>query len=122
VLLRTNVEKLSLLPAGSPQTRATELLASQSMANLVEELSSRYSDRIILFDAPPLLPTTESRVLATHMGQIVLVVAADSTTQGAIRQAMATIQSCPIVMPVLNKAIRSEVGSYYGYRSYGYAG
>lgn len=122
VLLRSNVEKLTLLPAGSPQSRSTELLASQSMANLVQELSNRYSDRVIVFDAPPLLPTTESRVLASHMGQIVVVVGADSTTQGTLRQALSTVQACPVVMTLLNKAVRSEVGSYYGYRSYGYAG
>ncbi len=122
VLLRSNVEKLTLLPAGSPQARSTELLASQSMAGLVQELSNRYSDRVIVFDAPPLLPTTESRVLASHMGQIVVVVGADSTTQGTLRQALSTVQSCPVVMTLLNKAVRSEVGSYYGYRSYGYAG
>lgn len=122
VLLRSNVEKLTLLPAGSPQSRSTELLASQSMAGLVQELSNRYSDRVIVFDAPPLLPTTESRVLASHMGQIVVVVGADSTTQGTLRQALSTVQSCPVVMTLLNKAVRSEVGSYYGYRSYGYAG
>ncbi len=122
VLIRTNVERLSLLPAGSPQEHATELLASQAMGNLVQELSRRYSDRVILFDSPPLLPTTESRVLATHMGQIVMVVAAHSTTQGAVRQAMASLKSCPVVMTILNKTVRSEVGSYYGYGSYGYAG
>lgn len=122
VLLRSNVEKLTLLPAGSPQSRSTELLASQSMATLVQELSNRYSDRVIVFDAPPLLPTTESRVLASHMGQIVVVVGADSTTQGTLRQALSTVQACPVVMTLLNKAVRSEVGSYYGYRSYGYAG
>ena len=122
VLIRTNVERLSLLPAGSPQEHATELLASQAMGNLVQELSRRYADRVILFDSPPLLPTTESRVLATHMGQIVMVVAAHSTTQGAVRQAMAALKDCPLVMTILNKTVRSEVSSYYGYGSYGYAG
>ncbi|MFN0303266.1 MAG: XrtA-associated tyrosine autokinase [Burkholderiales bacterium] len=122
VLIRTNVERLSLLPAGSPQEHATELLASQAMGNLVQELSRRYADRVILFDSPPLLPTTESRVLATHMGQIVMVVAAHSTTQGAVRQAMVALKDCPVVMTILNKTVRSDVSSYYGYGSYGYAG
>ena len=121
VLLRTNVERLSILPAGSPQQHATELLASQAMGNLVEGLSRRYSDRVILFDSPPLLPTTESRVLATHMGQIVLVVAAHNTTHGAVHQAMDTIKNCPVVMTILNKATRTEAASYYGYGNYGAA-
>lgn len=121
VLLKTNVEKLTLLPAGKPQSRATELLASESMNRLVDELATRYPDRILIFDAPPLLPSTESRVLATHMGQVVVVVEADRTQQNSLTQALTTIENCPVVMTLLNKVRRSEVGSYYGYYGYGYS-
>jgi receptor protein-tyrosine kinase len=119
VLLRTNIEKLSLLPAGMPHSRATELLASENMNRLLKQMATRYSDRIIVFDSPPLLLTTESRVLATHMGQVVVVVEAERTTHASIRQALATIESCPVKMNVLNKSRRSGPGSYYGY-GYGY--
>jgi len=115
VLLRTNIERLSILPAGTPHDRATELLASESMNRLIDELASRYPDRILIFDAPPLLPSTESRVLATHMGQVILVVEAGKTPQASVSQALSTIESCPVVMTLLNKVARSEVGSYYGY-------
>ncbi len=76
-LLRTNVERLTLLPAGQPRRHATELLASEAMEHLVEELASRYADRIVIFDTPPLLGAPEPAVLATHMGQILVVVEAD---------------------------------------------
>src|SRR5215831_18966779 len=46
-LVRTNVAKLSVIPAGARQRRSTELLASEQMAALLRELASRYSDRII---------------------------------------------------------------------------
>jgi protein-tyrosine kinase len=114
-LVKTNVEKLVVLPAGTRHRRATELLASEQMASLLRELASRYADRIIIFDSPPLLPTTEARVLATHMGQILMVVAADSTTQHQVNQALATIESCEIVLMMLNKASQTDVGTYYGY-------
>lgn len=113
-MLRTNVEKLSLLPAGSPYARATELLASDGMMRLVDELATRYPDRVVIFDAPPLLATTESRVLARHMGQIVMVVEAESTTHAVLQDAMDTIKSCPVVSMVLNKMRQSEMGAYYG--------
>ncbi len=61
-------------------------------------MATRYSDRIIVFDSPPLLLTTESRVLATHMGQVVVVVEVERTTHASIRQALATIESCPVKM------------------------
>ena len=114
-LVKTNIEKLSLLPAGSRHRRSTELLASEQMAGLLREIASRYPDRIIIFDSPPLLATTEARVLASNMGQIIMVVAADSTSQHAVTQALATIEGCEVVMMVLNKASRSDVGAYYGY-------
>jgi protein-tyrosine kinase len=118
-LLKSNIPKLSILPAGMPHERATELLASEAMARLLEDMASRYSDRVIIFDSPPLIPTTEARVLATHMGQIVMVVEAGRTTNGALRQALSTIESCPIKLMMLNKAAGGGPGGYYGY-GYGY--
>jgi len=115
VLMRTNIDKLTILPSGQANGRATELLASDSMDRLLDELATRYSDRIVVFDAPPLLPSTESRVLATYMGQVIVVVAADSTPQKSLNQALTTIEACPVVLPLLNKISRSEVGAYYGY-------
>src|SRR5215472_16118410 len=114
-LVKTNVEKLSILPAGANHPFATELLASEQMASLLRAVALRYPDRIIIIDSPPLLATTEARVLATRAGQIVMVVAADTTTQHAVQQALGTIESCDIVMMMLNKAHRTDVGSYYGY-------
>ena len=115
VILRTNVPNLSVLPAGAPQARATEFLASDNMTRLVDQLASRYSDRILVFDAPPILPSTEARVLASHMGQVVVVVEAERTLQSSVQQTLAALDPCPVVLPVLNKISRSEVGAHYGY-------
>lgn len=120
VLHHTNVDRLSVVLAGTQKLSAAELLASEAMTALLDEVSSRYSDRIIIFDSPPLLATTESRALASHMGQIVMVVEADKTTQGALESAMATIESCDVVMMVLNKSTDSDLGSYGGYYGSGY--
>lgn len=119
VLLRTNIEKFSILPAGNTSQRATELLASEGMNRLLDEMASRYADRIIVFDSPPLLVTTEARALATHMGQIVMVVEAERTTHTAVKQAIATIEACPVKMMLLNKSTMQGPGGYYGY-GYGY--
>ena len=120
VLHRTNVARLSVVLAGTQKLSAAELLASEAMTELLDEISSRYSDRIIIFDSPPLLATTEARVLASHMGQIVMVVEADKTTQGALERALTTIENCEVVMMVLNKATESDLGSYGGYYGSGY--
>ncbi len=123
VLLKTNVEKLTLLPSGTPHPRATELIASDAMIRLLEEMATRYSDRIIIFDSPPLLLATESPVLATHMGQIVIVAECDRTTHATIKDALATLADGSVKLMVLNKARRSSgkgAYGYYGYGGYGY--
>ena len=119
-LLRTSIDKLTVLPSGTPHARATELLASDAMRKLLDDMARRYPDRIIIFDSPPLLLTTESAVLASQMGQIVVVVHAESTPQSAVRRALNTIESCPVRLMLLNQARVDADGSYgYGY-GYGY--
>jgi receptor protein-tyrosine kinase len=83
-------------------------LASDTMQRLVNEFASRYADRILIFDAPPLLAAAEPAVLAGYMGQIVLVVEADRTTHGRLQQALNAVANCPAVMTVLNKALRDD--------------
>ncbi|MBN8507418.1 MAG: tyrosine-protein kinase family protein [Burkholderiales bacterium] len=120
VLLKTNIDKLTILPSGTPHARATELLASDAMRLLLDDISRRYPDRIVIFDSPPLILTTEARVLASQMGQVVLVVQADRTLQADVQMALSTIEACPVKMMLLNKVRAERKGGYgYGY-GYGY--
>lgn len=119
VLIKTNVEKLTVLPAGRGYQYSTELLASEAMYRLLQEMAQRYSDRIIIFDSPPLLATTESRVLATHMGQIVMVVEAGKTRQEALKEALHYLESCDVVSLLMNKGSGTGGTDYYGYGGYG---
>jgi len=115
VLLRTNIPKLTLLPAGTASSRSTELLASDAMDSLLEELASKYADRIVIFDTPPLLSTTESRVLASHMGQVVMVMEASKTPINTVKQAFAAVESHPVVLSMLNKYRGPKGSNAYGY-------
>jgi exopolysaccharide/PEP-CTERM locus tyrosine autokinase len=120
LVLQTDVEKLAILPSGRRHEHATELLASQGMSNFLDLLTTRFPDRLIIFDSPPLLVTTESRVLATYMGQIVLVVEAGRTPKAAVAEAISTIEGASeVVGVVLNKSSGNNTGGY-GYYGYGY--
>ncbi len=124
VILPTNVEKLRILPAGNVHAHANELLASDVMRRLMLELSERYPDRVVVFDSPPLLLTSEAGVLANLMGQIVFVVGAETTPQNAVTQAMEHIGQDKTVGLLLNRARKHSrlFGYGYGYaaRQYGY--
>ncbi len=115
VILKTNVPALSILPAGRRNKHATELLASRSMTRLLDEIASRYADRIVIFDSPPLLITTEASVLAAHMGQVVVVVEAERTTHSNVREALRQIEACEHVNLVYNKIKSFNDANYYGY-------
>ena len=119
-ILRTNIDNLSVLPAGRTYTRATELLASEAMYRLIDDLANRYPDRLVLFDSPPLLSTSESGVLASHMGQIAMVVEIDKTPKSALREALSRIEgACDVVGMILNKSTGHRADGYYGYYGYG---
>ena len=115
VMLRTNVDTLSIISAGSSNPRATELLASQNMNALVEEIANRYPDRIVIFDSPPLLLTSEAHVLAAHMGQIVVVVEAESTTQHAVKEALSQLEGLDNVNLIYNKTHEFPGTETYNY-------
>lgn len=117
VLIRTNIDKLTILPAGRPHHLSTELLASQRMADLVHEISRRYSDRLVIFDAPPILSTSEPCALAMHVGQVVFVIEAEKTPATAVKEALDVINVGPKIGVVLNRCRphfgHAQFGSYY---------
>jgi receptor protein-tyrosine kinase len=86
------------------------------MSSLLHEIATRYPDRIVIFDSPPLLLTSEARVLASHMGQIAVVVEAEQTTQHAVMEALSQLEGCSNVNLIYNKT-RDFPGSdaTYGY-------
>lgn len=113
VLCKTDIGKLTLLSAGTPHHHATELLASEAMSVLLREMSERYKDRVIIFDSPPLLAASEAGVLASRMGQVVMVVEAGKTSEATLKTALARIESSNITGLLLNKG-EVPAGDYYG--------
>lgn len=121
LILPTDIPKFSILPAGKPIETATELLASRRMQTVVAKLaSSQDRSRVVIFDSPPLLLTSESRVLAQPMGQIVLVIHAGKTPQHAVHDAIAVLgENKPISLLLNQSDAVSEAGYYYRDGTYG---
>jgi protein-tyrosine kinase len=122
LVLPTDVKHLSILPAGQVRDGATELLASARMKTVTERLLSRHSRGIVLFDSSPLAVSSESRALATAMGQVIVVVKAGHTPRQALLDALGELDAnCSKVSLVLNQGRRSLLDGYYGhsYGSYG---
>ncbi len=79
LFLTTKVNKLTILPAGSPPNNPSELLSSKQMSELLRKEKTRYSNRYIVIDAPPPKLMTESSVLARQIDGVLIVVKYGST-------------------------------------------
>jgi len=117
VLLQTDIPNLRLVSAGKQNKYVTELLASDRMYELVNEMASRYSNRIIIFDGPPLLPAPQTQILAGLVGQVVFVIEAGKTQQSLVEEALEMIPEKQATGLVMNKneGLSSRGGHYYGY-------
>jgi protein-tyrosine kinase len=120
VILRTEIENLSLLPVGQERGRSSELFASRDMTQLIQRLGRRYSDRLLVLDSAPCLSTSDPAALAPVVGQILFVVEAERTQREEVEAALDLIQACPLIMLLLNKVQvtnRYTFGAYSNYYS-----
>lgn len=119
IMYSTNVERLKIITAGKPHHLSTELLASDKMIELVQEFASRYPDRIVIFDAPPLLGVNETCVMAGMCGQAVVVLEENKTKLNELDKALSLLPKELAVGFVINKAYYSRDKGYgYGYGYY----
>lgn len=116
VMLTTSVEKLRILTSGNLYSLSSELLASDKMKQLMSEFASRYKDRIVIFDAPPMLGINETALLAELVGQVLIVVEEDKTHLANVQELISLLPDECAKGLVVNKCIKpKKVGYGYGY-------
>lgn len=126
ILVKTPVDKLSIIPGGALQENPVELIGSNKMKSLVADLKTRYADRYIILDSSPLLATTEPSVLNEMVDGIMIVIKAGVTPRESVQQAIKLLDKKKIIGVVLNDLefktealIRRYFGSdryYYNYQ------
>ena len=120
-VIRTDVSGLSVLPAGRKQNNVPELLASGRTRQVLARLVAADPRRIILFDSPPALMASPVTVLSSLVGQALVVVRADRTTEADLRDTIGLLSSCDHVSLMLNGAAFAVSGRKYGgYEGYGH--
>ncbi|MFO1152666.1 MAG: CpsD/CapB family tyrosine-protein kinase [Rhodospirillales bacterium] len=118
-LINPGIERLVLLPCGAGSTMSSELLSSPRMADLAAELKTRYPDRIVVYDLPPLLLTDDVLVFLKHVEACLLVVEQGATHRDAVERCLELLQDFNLIGTVLNKSRSARDGYGYGY-GYGY--
>ena len=117
VFLKTNVKKLTLLPAGYPPKNPAELLSSKEMTRLMGEVTHRYPDRHIIIDSPPPQLTAETSAIARQVDGVILVVKSGRTPREMVAELIENIGRDKVLGVVMNWFdMRSS--SYYGYGKY----
>lgn len=115
LVIPTDVPQLSLLPAGKRTHADTELLRSDHAHDVLKRLLTADPDRIILFDSPPALAASPAAVLASLVGQTVLVVRADRSSESDLREAVALLDGCEEIQLLLNATTYRAEGARFGY-------
>lgn len=128
LLIKTSVDKLSLMCGGTMQDNPVELVGSTKMKTLMQDLKSRYDDRFIILDSSPLLATTEPTVLNEMADAILLVIKAGETPRETVQQAIKLIDKNKIMGIILNNMefktkalIQRHFGTNHKYYDYRYA-
>jgi len=120
VLVQTDVPRLTVLPAGADHPLAHELLASPNMESFMGNLSSQYQNGLVIIDTAPVLVSTDPSVLASNVGQVIMVVEANRTGRASVQEAVSLVNGCKQISFLLNRVVVSDLiyhyGSYYGDR------
>jgi exopolysaccharide/PEP-CTERM locus tyrosine autokinase len=123
LLVRTAIDKLTILPGGEPPQNPSELLSSERMAALIHEVKHRYSDRLIVIDSPPTNLAAETGFLAREVDSVIVVVRDGKTPRRDIEDLLELVEPDKIIGLVLNRVdtpLKRKYGySYRGYRKYG---
>lgn len=119
VLKKTIINKLTILPGGSIPPNPSELLSSEQMRRMLQEVKLRYSDRYILIDTPPPYITSETNAIARYVDGIILVIRHGKTRKKEV-QDIIDIYGREKILGVIQNFSKKKIGYGYGYHKYGY--
>ena len=107
------VEKFTVISGGKTVMASSELLGSPRMKGLVKDLKSRYPDRYVFFDVPPVLVGADALAFAPQVDYIILVVRAGSTSMEDVKLALDLLPRNKVLGVVLNRADQVDMISRY---------
>lgn len=117
-IVKTEIDKLSVISAGREVAKPLELFASKKMQDLMAEIKHRYKDRYVIIDTPPLLPFAETRSLAHIVDGVVFVIHEGVTPQESVAEAKEILKGCPVLGVVLNDSTALDMESSHYSRYY----
>ena len=105
VLYDTGVPRVRLLPAGRQREIGTEYFSTFRMRLMLDSLRSRYADRYLFLDSPPVIGSPDARILADLADVVVLVAGYGRDTPSTIAQAAANFDPAKFAGVIFNEGI-----------------
>lgn len=106
-LIKPDIERLVILPGKDSDNSTSELISSRKMINLIQEIKSRYEDRIIIFDIPPLFAGDDALLFMPYIDAALLVVEDGKNTSDELQHAMYILEQTNLLGLVVNKSRQS---------------
>jgi protein-tyrosine kinase len=97
------IDKLTLISGGRLIHESTELLGSTRMRELVHDMKTRYPDRYVFFDVPPILSSADALAFVPLVDYIIMVVRAGTTSTNDVKKALELIPQDKVIGFVLNR-------------------
>lgn len=104
LLFSPGIERLVVLPGGTPVLNSSELLSSPRMTRLMAELKNRYPERIVLYDLPAALAGDDVLAFSPHVEACLLVAEEGRTSRDDLERTVDLLHATPILGTVLNKS------------------
>ncbi len=108
ILLDIGIERLAIIPAGSPVPNSSELLSSPRMGRFVQELKRWQGQLLVLFDLPSVLAVDDAMAFAALVDCALLVVEENETRVEDVRRALSHLEPTKILGIVLNRSLHGE--------------
>lgn len=111
----TDIPNLEVMTSGSIPPNPSEILASQKMTGLLEELQQRYD--IVLLDTPPVLAVSDAQIIASKCDGVILVVDSGKVKRDLVQKAKNSLEfvQANLLGVVLNRIARPSGNAYYYY-------
>jgi protein-tyrosine kinase len=106
------IDKLTIMSGGRPFHESSELLGSPRMKDLIADMKSRYSERFVIFDVPPVLAGADALALMPLVDHVIIVVQAEQTSVQNLQRALSLIPAEKVLGLVLNR-VRNQPPSRY---------
>lgn len=112
-LVNPGVERFVVLPTNQPVEEAAEVLSSGKVAGLIDDLRQRYSDRVVIFDLPPILVADDVMAVLPRIDCVLMVVGSGASTQTEIEEASDRLSKHNLLGVVLNRDETPTQNAYY---------